>query len=139
MLHEVSLFHEAAPWWRRLLRLLLSAHKDSFSRSRPGRLLHRSTTGFCQISWFSPFLISIIHSQTRANALYCLLSQTVCSLMAQEKQMSASQPLVFLLGSFHSSKILTISPSKMRFIFFTAQKLPHIEQVSSFSGFADAL
>ena len=38
----------------------------------------------------------------------------------------------------YSSKIETISPSKILFIFLTAQKLPHIEQVSSFSGFDDS-
>lgn len=38
----------------------------------------------------------------------------------------------------HSSKMLTISPSRIRFMFFTAQKFPHMEQVSSFSGLADA-
>jgi hypothetical protein len=34
-------------------------------------------------------------------ALFCLLSHTVCSLMAQEKQMSASQPLAFLLRQLY--------------------------------------
>ena len=42
-----------------------------------------------------------LNSRTRAIALYCLLPQAVRSLMAQEKQMSASQPLVFLLGTLH--------------------------------------
>ena len=42
-----------------------------------------------------------IHSRPRANALYCLLTQAGPSLMAQEKQMSASQPLVFLFGSLY--------------------------------------
>lgn len=36
--------------------------------------------------------------------------------------------------SNYSSKMETISPSKMRFMFFTAQKLPHMLHVSSFSG-----
>lgn len=39
----------------------------------------------------------------------------------------------------YSSNILTISPSIILFIFFTAQKLPHIEHVSSFSGLDEAL
>ena len=34
----------------------------------------------------------------------------------------------------YSSKMLTISPSRIRFVFLTAQKLPHMLQVSSFSG-----
>ena len=32
---------------------------------------------------------------------FCLLAQTVRSLTAQEKQMSASQPLAFLLRRLH--------------------------------------
>ena len=36
----------------------------------------------------------------------------------------------------YSSKMLTISPSRIRFVFLTAQKLPHMLQVSSFSGLA---
>ena len=50
---------------------------------------------------FSFGLIYLFTHDPRANALYCLLTQAGRSLMAQEKQMSASQPLVFLLGSLY--------------------------------------
>lgn len=43
-----------------------------------------------------------------------------------------------LCARLYSSKMETISPSRMRFVFFTAQKLPHMLQVSSFSGFDSA-
>ncbi|MCI5954999.1 MAG: hypothetical protein MRZ49_10585, partial [Lachnospiraceae bacterium] len=41
------------------------------------------------------FSYSCIHSQTRDFIALLSASQTVCSLMAQKKQMSAPQPLVF--------------------------------------------
>jgi hypothetical protein len=49
------------------------------------------------------FFICSIHSQTRAFALPRLLPQTVCSLTAHEKQMSASQPLVFHLRVLYNA------------------------------------
>ncbi|MEE0673488.1 MAG: hypothetical protein UCN44_09415, partial [Enterocloster sp.] len=45
-------------------------------------------------------LFSYTH-ESRAFALYCLLTQAIRSLMACEKQMSAAQPLVFLLDSLY--------------------------------------
>ncbi len=47
----------------------------------------------------SHHVISQTH-EPRALALHCLLSQAVRSLMAKEKQMPASQSLVFLFGHY---------------------------------------
>lgn len=47
-------------------------------------------------------------------------------------------PLLLKKNILYSSKIETISPSRMRFMFLIAQKLPHMLQVSSFSGLADS-
>ena len=44
-------------------------------------------------------LYSFTHDP-RASALYCLLTQAGLSLMAQEKQLSASQPLVFFWAHY---------------------------------------
>lgn len=47
-------------------------------------------------------LVSIsLDSRTPRFALYCLLSQAVRSLTAQEKQMPPTVALVFLLGLLH--------------------------------------
>ena len=43
----------------------------------------------------------VFYSRPPRFALYCLLPQAGSSLIVQEKQMSASQPLVFLLDSLH--------------------------------------
>ena len=55
---------------------------------------HKNTPG---IEIFFPrgvYVCQVSTHEPRADALYCLLTQTVHSLMVQEKQMSASQPLV---------------------------------------------
>ena len=62
---------------------------------------HKNTPG---IEIFFPrgvYVCQVSTHEPRADALYCLLTQTVCSLRAQEKQMSALQTLVFLLGPLH--------------------------------------
>ena len=57
----------------------------------------------------------LLNSGSRATALYCLLSQAGSSLTAREKQMSASQPLVFLFTGYsiaHQYKQVFEAPLK---------------------------
>ena len=59
-------------------------------------------------------------------------------LAAKNTQKDVFFKEIFMIFSPYSSKIFTISPSRIRFIFLTAQKFPHMEQVSSFSGLEEA-
>lgn len=76
---------------------------------------HKNTPG---IEIFFPrgvYVCQVSTHEPRADALYCLLTQTVHSLMVQEKQMSASQPLVFLFTGYsiaHQYKQVFEAPLK---------------------------
>ena len=75
------------------------------------------------------YFLCIIKEDAIIHVLF--LSDTLLCHACPGDFMPSTKPL-------YSSKILTISPSKMRLVFFTAQKLPHMLQVSSFSGAASA-
>ena len=55
----------------------------------------RKTNATFGVACFSFGLIISYTHESRADALHCLLTQAIRSLMACEKQMSAAQPLVF--------------------------------------------
>ena len=62
-------------------------------------------------SIIGPFLILSYTHESRAGALYCLLTQAVCSLLACQKQMSADAAACFSLRSlYHNSYFLTREP-----------------------------
>jgi len=61
----------------------------------------RKTNATFGVACFSFGLITSYTHESRAFALYCLLSQAIRSLMVQEKQMPPSVSLVFLLDSLY--------------------------------------
>ena len=80
------ILNSGSPRWR----ALLPAHAGGTLVNGP-----RKTNATFGVACFSFGLIISYTHESRADALHCLLTQAIRSLMACEKQMSAAQPLVF--------------------------------------------
>ena len=60
----------------------------------------RADALYCLLTQAKPSIVLSYTHESRADALYCLLTQAIRSLMARKKQMSASQPLVFSFAHY---------------------------------------